>query len=698
MPPRKTPPQALDAVRSMKGITFSFNLTQTAAYRQPQPQLLQQPQQQQQQLPSNQQPRSASLREEHHPDPFSQDPSSVTTMAPLAVATSTPASAPIVLPSPTVRTPTIAISSPQRDNQLPSALTAIDCDSKAITTPSPLSSNPTKNDILPTSLCPPPSIATSPSVGYTAGVVASNESAPLNTIEAATTTPQTAPLTVVSPASPAMQSKTAASPYPSGSGISTSPSNTTIAAARTSDHLSSVDSVSAAKAETAAAAHADTTMALPTTLEAMKPSQGAAFGTPSHSPLPPVKTSGATSTVDSDASVAATATNIAVATTDAINVSPTRVPIDSAYDLCVKVHAITSDALLYRMRGICTPEFAASKQPSRLAAAGSRSRLPLRNRLPGMSRSGHHRRSHSNSSADSSRQYTSQSSGDEFHAPVAQAPPVAPRRGRPPGSTNRGRGGKGTVGRPPGSGTVGRPPGSGAKRKLGSSLSSVATLPIISPPSAITDAEMDLDDDSTDYIDEKGISRKRKITHSTSSPGECTWCATRKTAQWRKGPTGPRGLCNACGLEWAKQIRHEAKRTGISNHDAEVFLIKNYRTSDRYLRYMREHNFSLDGASDDAEVTAAAIAAVGSSACLSDSPSSTVDNHPSLSSPSARPTSLSPIPATIGSPMGLKAEPASSNLTDAQNATPSEELATVANDKCGTDTVMDAVANDIPAN
>lgn len=38
--------------------------------------------------------------------------------------------------------------------------------------------------------------------------------------------------------------------------------------------------------------------------------------------------------------------------------------------------------------------------------------------------------------------------------------------------------------------------------------------------------------------------RKRKINQSASQAGECNWCGTRKTAQWRKGPTGARGLCN----------------------------------------------------------------------------------------------------------------------------------------------------------
>lgn len=38
----------------------------------------------------------------------------------------------------------------------------------------------------------------------------------------------------------------------------------------------------------------------------------------------------------------------------------------------------------------------------------------------------------------------------------------------------------------------------------------------------------------------------------------CTDCGTLDSPEWRRGPTGPKTLCNACGLRWAKQ---EKKRT-----------------------------------------------------------------------------------------------------------------------------------------
>lgn len=35
----------------------------------------------------------------------------------------------------------------------------------------------------------------------------------------------------------------------------------------------------------------------------------------------------------------------------------------------------------------------------------------------------------------------------------------------------------------------------------------------------------------------------------------CLGCSSKETPEWRKGPIGPRILCNACGLLHAKQYR-----------------------------------------------------------------------------------------------------------------------------------------------
>ncbi|KAG2041923.1 hypothetical protein BDR03DRAFT_913838 [Suillus americanus] len=35
----------------------------------------------------------------------------------------------------------------------------------------------------------------------------------------------------------------------------------------------------------------------------------------------------------------------------------------------------------------------------------------------------------------------------------------------------------------------------------------------------------------------------------------CVTCGRTDSPEWRKGPQGPKTLCNACGLRWAKQVR-----------------------------------------------------------------------------------------------------------------------------------------------
>ncbi|XMA18729.1 hypothetical protein WAI453_011520 [Rhynchosporium graminicola] len=51
--------------------------------------------------------------------------------------------------------------------------------------------------------------------------------------------------------------------------------------------------------------------------------------------------------------------------------------------------------------------------------------------------------------------------------------------------------------------------------------------------------------------DGRAADKKKKI----KLPDEyvCTDCGTLDSPEWRKGPTGPKTLCNACGLRWAKK-------------------------------------------------------------------------------------------------------------------------------------------------
>ncbi|KAK0624653.1 putative white collar 2 protein [Bombardia bombarda] len=42
----------------------------------------------------------------------------------------------------------------------------------------------------------------------------------------------------------------------------------------------------------------------------------------------------------------------------------------------------------------------------------------------------------------------------------------------------------------------------------------------------------------------------------------CTDCGTLDSPEWRKGPSGPKTLCNACGLRWAKKEKKKSTHAG----------------------------------------------------------------------------------------------------------------------------------------
>ncbi|RMZ81915.1 hypothetical protein DV738_g1933, partial [Chaetothyriales sp. CBS 135597] len=74
------------------------------------------------------------------------------------------------------------------------------------------------------------------------------------------------------------------------------------------------------------------------------------------------------------------------------------------------------------------------------------------------------------------------------------------------------------------------------------------------------DAGIDIPAEKTDprYSSASHIDRKPKKVKSADE-FVCTDCGTLDSPEWRRGPNGPKTLCNACGLRWAKK---EKKRTG----------------------------------------------------------------------------------------------------------------------------------------
>ncbi|EFA75982.1 GATA-binding transcription factor [Heterostelium album PN500] len=46
--------------------------------------------------------------------------------------------------------------------------------------------------------------------------------------------------------------------------------------------------------------------------------------------------------------------------------------------------------------------------------------------------------------------------------------------------------------------------------------------------------------------------------------GHCAKCETTETPEWRRGPDGETSLCNACGLQYAKQMRKERESSTVA--------------------------------------------------------------------------------------------------------------------------------------
>jgi len=58
---------------------------------------------------------------------------------------------------------------------------------------------------------------------------------------------------------------------------------------------------------------------------------------------------------------------------------------------------------------------------------------------------------------------------------------------------------------------------------------------------------------------------KRRPAHMDKNMLFCHFCGRKETPEWRKGPSGPATLCNACGLQWAKKIRAQRSSSSSSS-------------------------------------------------------------------------------------------------------------------------------------
>ena len=56
---------------------------------------------------------------------------------------------------------------------------------------------------------------------------------------------------------------------------------------------------------------------------------------------------------------------------------------------------------------------------------------------------------------------------------------------------------------------------------------------------------------------EQKTNREKKKPKQDDGDHVCTDCGRVDSPEWRKGPLGPKTLCNACGLRWAKKIKRK---------------------------------------------------------------------------------------------------------------------------------------------
>ncbi|CAO1636015.1 unnamed protein product [Jaminaea pallidilutea] len=93
------------------------------------------------------------------------------------------------------------------------------------------------------------------------------------------------------------------------------------------------------------------------------------------------------------------------------------------------------------------------------------------------------------------------------------------------------------------------------------------------PPARLAQDDMDTSMDSVGTSASSVASSarrskaKRRVTKREGEAPACLGCGRYSTAEWRRGPTGPRTLCNACGLLFAKMAKLR-KLESASNDDS----------------------------------------------------------------------------------------------------------------------------------
>ncbi|PSN67103.1 hypothetical protein BS50DRAFT_573850 [Corynespora cassiicola Philippines] len=69
-------------------------------------------------------------------------------------------------------------------------------------------------------------------------------------------------------------------------------------------------------------------------------------------------------------------------------------------------------------------------------------------------------------------------------------------------------------------------------------------------------------------LDREGRVSDKKKKLKIADEYVCTDCGTLDSPEWRKGPNGPKTLCNACGLRWAKKEKKRQSAAGLAHTPA----------------------------------------------------------------------------------------------------------------------------------
>lgn len=120
----------------------------------------------------------------------------------------------------------------------------------------------------------------------------------------------------------------------------------------------------------------------------------------------------------------------------------------------------------------------------------------------------------------------------------------------------------------------GRPPSLEALQRISQSaalgLRLLGSTVGTDPPGLVPSAEPPVANPGN--AEEGDATAKRQKAEAPVPEGQtCLGCSATSTPEWRRGPLGPRTLCNACGLVYAKLIKkrkRDAARRAASTQDA----------------------------------------------------------------------------------------------------------------------------------